>query len=118
MTDQITKQVSNNLSVDENTEIPKQKHHFATNKNKAYTPQMLEIAQKYGLDLDGDWNKEVMEHLGRHPNEYHDFVLEMMRQIDYEAAGDQQRFLELFDTYVKQVIIRNPGLLRKPGWRF
>ena len=76
---------------------------------------MLEIAQKYGLDLDGDWNKEVMEHLGRHPNEYHDFVLEMMRQIDFEAAGDQQRFLELFDTYVKQVIIRDPGLLRKSG---
>jgi hypothetical protein len=42
---------------------PIQIHHFATNKNKFYTPKMNEIAKEYGLDLDGLWNKEVMPHL-------------------------------------------------------
>ncbi len=51
---------------------PEQLHHFATNKNKTYTPQFEEIANKYGLDLDDAWNKEYMPHQGRHPNEYHE----------------------------------------------
>lgn len=98
--------------------LPEQTHHFATNKNKFFTPQMQEIAGKYGLDLDGDWNKALIRHLGRHPNEYHNFILQTMYQIDYEAAGDTSKFLELFDLYIKQTIINNPELLRKSGWRF
>lgn len=29
---------------------------IATNKNLKYHPLMQEIVEKYGLDLDGDWN--------------------------------------------------------------
>lgn len=60
----------------------------------------------------------IQRHLGRHPNEYHNFILQTMYQIDYEAAGDTSKFLELFDLYIKQTIINNPELLRKSGWRF
>lgn len=57
-----------------------------------------------------------MEHLGRHPNEYHEFVLEMMKQIDLQSQGDTFLFLDLYDEYVKNYIIHNPELLRKSGW--
>lgn len=97
-------------------ELPEQTHHFATNKHKDFTPAFEEIVQKYGLDLDGDWNKEVMKHLGRHPHEYHRFVLETMQTIDGIAAGNVDVFLNLYDLYVKQTVINNPILLRKAGW--
>ena len=54
--------------------MPKQVYHYATNKNKRFTPIFKQIASKYGLSLNGDWNKELLPHLGRHPNEYHEFV--------------------------------------------
>ncbi|ENT1988961.1 AHH domain-containing protein [Campylobacter coli] len=28
------------------------------------------------MELDGDWNKVKMPHRGRHPNEYHEYILE------------------------------------------
>lgn len=34
-------------------------HHYATNKNKTYTPQFEEIANEYELDLNGDWNQDI-----------------------------------------------------------
>ncbi len=117
VTDQLSKTLTRDNMVKENV-LPEQVHHFATNKNKFYTPQMQEIANKYGLDLDGDWNKALMRHLGRHPNEYHDFILQTMYLIDSEAAGDTQKFLALYDLYIKQVVLNNPELLRKSGWRF
>lgn len=58
-----------------------------------------------------------MEHLGRHPNRYHEFVLKKMNEIDVIAAGDQETFLHLYDLYVKQVILSNPGMLRKWWWK-
>ncbi|MCQ2135263.1 MAG: AHH domain-containing protein [Bacteroidales bacterium] len=100
ISDQLSKTLSKNNSLVEENVLPEQTHHFATNKNKVYTPKMQEIASKYGLDLDGDWNKALMRHLGRHPNEYHDFVLQTMYLIDSEAAGDTQKFLNLFDIYI------------------
>ena len=46
---------------------PEQLHHFATNKNKTYTPQFEEIANKYGLDLDDAWNLDSRDStLGYH----------------------------------------------------
>ena len=39
---------------------PKQVHHFATNKSSKWTDRMAEIARKYGLDLDGAWNKDLI----------------------------------------------------------
>ena len=96
--------------------LPQQLHHFATNKNSVYTPQMQGIADRYGLDLDGSWNKELMAHLGRHPNAYHEFVLDGMRTAAREAGTDLAKFLELFEQYVKQPVMDNPELLRRSGW--
>lgn len=93
-----------------------QEHHFATNKSKAYTPQMERIAQKYGLDLDEAWNKEMLPHLGRHANVYHDFALEGMRRAAREAGNDKALFKQLFEKYVKEPIRENPDLLYKRGW--
>lgn len=95
---------------------PNQVHHFATNKNSRYTKQMSDIADKYGLKLDGDWNKELLPHQGRHPNNYHDFVLDGMNRASNEAGSDTSKFLELFDKYVKEPVRNNPDLLRKAGW--
>ena len=47
------------------TTKPNQVHHFATNKSKKYTSQFESITKKYGLELDGDWNKQSMPHQGR-----------------------------------------------------
>jgi hypothetical protein len=96
--------------------LPLQLHHYATNKNSAYTPAMEAIANRFKLSLDGLWNKERLLHLGRHPNEYHDFVLRGMKRAAREAKGSSQKFLELFEKYIKEPIRINPELLRKSGW--
>jgi hypothetical protein len=77
---------------------------------------MQKIADKYGLDLNGTWNKEMLHHQGRHPNAYHEFVLDGMKQADQLAKGDRATFLRYFDEFVKQPVRDNPDLLRKVGW--
>jgi hypothetical protein len=96
--------------------LPNQIHHFATNKNKKWTPLMEAIAKKYGLSLNGSWNKQSLPHLGRHPNEYHAFVYNMMRKASSEAGSNKDKFLQLFNKYVKQPVSNNPEMLRKSGW--
>jgi hypothetical protein len=96
--------------------LPKQLHHFATNKHSAWTPKMQSIAREFHLDLDGAWNKAMLPHLGRHPNAYHQFVYDGMMKASAGAKGRQDLFLKLFDQYVKQPILKNPNLLRKSGW--
>ena len=78
---------------------------------------MKKIVEKYGLDLNEEWNQEIMQHLGRHPNEYHEFILHTLEQIDAEAAGDTEKFIILFEVRIKQYILRHPELLRKIGWK-
>jgi hypothetical protein len=95
---------------------PHQVHHFATNKSKTYTPQIEKITKKYGLDLDETWNKQLMPHQGRHPNAYHEYVLENLKQFDEIAKGDKDKFLKLFDK-LKQEIINNPEMLYKDYWK-
>jgi RHS repeat-associated protein len=97
--------------------LPSQIHHFATNKNKRYTPLMEEIANKYELELDGPWNKTSMPHLGRHPNKYHEFVLKGMTKAS-EESGEKNidEFLDLYDLYVKTPVLKNPSLLKKSGY--
>ena len=94
---------------------PNQIHHYATNKNKTFSPQFNEIAQKYGLDLDDPWNKDLMPHQGRHPNEYHEYVLDNMKQYDNIAKGDKKVFLTLYDK-MKEHILSNPEILYKDYW--
>ncbi|WP_281925840.1 AHH domain-containing protein, partial [Flavobacterium collinsii] len=96
--------------------LPTQIHHFATNKHSKYTKQMEEVLKKYKLKLSGSWNKAALPHLGRHPNAYHEFVLEGMQKASMQAGNDKAKFLKLFDEYVKQPVIENPNLLRKSGW--
>ena len=95
---------------------PRQVHHFATNKNSVYTPQMKKIADRYGLDLDDVWNKELLPQQGRHPNAYHEFVERSMQQAAEEAGDDAAKFLQLFEEYVKKPVRQNPNLLRRKGW--
>ena len=98
------------------TTKPNQVHHFASNKSKKYTSQFESITKKYGLDLDGDWNKQSMPHQGRHPYAYHDYVLDNMQKFDRIANGDKTKFLKLYDQ-MKQKIINNPEMLYKDCWK-
>ena len=98
------------------TTKPNQVHHFASNKSKKYTSQFESITKKYGLDLDGDWNKQSMPHQGRHPYAYHDYVLDNMQKFDRIANGDKTKFLKLYDQ-MKQKIINNPEMLYKGYWK-
>ena len=98
------------------TTKPNQVHHFASNKSKKYTSQFESITKKYGLDLDGDWNKQSMPHQGRHPYAYHDYVLDNMQKFDRVANGDKTKFLKLYDQ-MKQKIINNPEMLYKDYWK-
>lgn len=95
---------------------PKQIHHFATNKSKKYTKQFERIAKKYGLKLDDKWNKQLLPHQGRHPYEYHEYVLDSMRKIDAIAQGDTAKFLKLYDK-MKQKIIKHLEMLYKNYWK-
>lgn len=54
---------------------------------------MERIAKDYGLNLDDAWNKDLLPHQGRHPNEYHDMVTEAMRQAGTIAQGDTRIFI-------------------------
>lgn len=98
------------------TTKPNQVHHFVSNKSKKYTSQFESITKKYGLDLDGDWNKQSMPHQGRHPYAYHDYVLDNMQKFDRIANGDKTKFLKLYDQ-MKQKIINNPEMLYKDYWK-
>jgi hypothetical protein len=92
-------------------------HHFATNKHSQFTVQMSEIASKYNLKLNGAWNKQILPHLGRHPHDYHKFVLDGMQRARILAGESTEEFLKFFDKLVKQPIINNPSKLRKSGWK-
>jgi len=75
------------------------------------------IADKYGLDLDGPWNREKLPHLGRHPDAYHEWVFKGMERAAAEAGPSSTRFLELFERYVRVPVRNNPGMLRGDFWR-
>ena len=81
-----------------------QDHHFLSNKNKKFTPKFQEITNKYKLDLNKPWNIEpVQDHLGRHTNKYHEFMLEQIQSFDAQANGNLERFMELFNGLKAQI---------------
>ncbi|MBC1490746.1 hypothetical protein HCI99_02810 [Listeria booriae] len=94
---------------------PMQMHHYATNKSKTYTHQMENVTKKYGLDLDESWNKELLPHQGRHPNAYHEYVLDKLNTYDAIAQGDREIFLELYEELKFQIRV-NPDMLYKEYW--
>ena len=74
-----------------------QRHHMLSNKNKRFTPQFEYYTNQYGLKLSQRWNVRTMyNHLGRHTNAYHEFMLQKLESIDAAAAGDVNKFLALF----------------------
>ena len=95
---------------------PLQWHHYFTNKNKTYTPLFVQIFQKYGLSLSDMWNKNLLPHLGRHPNEYHEFMLKQLVKYDTIAQGDINIFMQLIEE-LKKYIISHPEILYKTYWR-
>lgn len=99
------------------TSKPNQVHHYATDKSKTYTQAFKDITDKYGLDLDADWNKDLLPHQGRHPNAYHDFVLDEMRNIDNIANGNKDIFLELYESEIKSIVRDNPDMLYSNYWK-
>jgi hypothetical protein len=99
------------------SKLPTQTHHFATDKNAKYTLEMQDIAAKYDLDLNGDWNKAAMPHQGRHPNAYHEWVLDNMKMIDKMPGMNQQNFIKYFNLKIKQPVLNNPQMLRKNYWK-
>ena len=94
-----------------------QVHHFATDKNKKYTQAFQDITDKYGLNLDDDWNKALLPHQGRHPNAYHDFILDEMKNIDNIANGNKDIFLDLYESEIKSIIRDNPDMLYSSYWK-
>ncbi|WP_207202698.1 AHH domain-containing protein, partial [Campylobacter jejuni] len=99
-----------------NNQLPIQTHHIATDKSKRFTKEFQKIIKKYNLELDGDWNKVKMPHRGRHPNEYHEYILEKMKKIDKIARGDKNKFLKEFEK-LKEEIKNNPAILRKEYYK-
>ncbi|MDP4147338.1 MAG: AHH domain-containing protein [Bacillota bacterium] len=95
--------------------VVKQIHHFISSINKVYTPKFMPIISKYMLDLDDEWNKAYMEHIGRHCYLYHNEILRQITQIHSEANGDVEIFLDRFEG-VKQYFMNNPDKLYRRGW--
>jgi RHS repeat-associated protein len=93
-----------------------QVHHFLSNVNKIYSPQYEVILKKYGLNVNDNWNKAILPQSGKHPIQYHDFVLDELRKIDAIANGNKEHFLKLFEERIVQPIRQNPDRLYKTGW--
>ena len=72
---------------------------------------------KYGLDLNGEWNIEKLPHQGRHPNEYHKFVLKQMIITDKMPDMNQMKFINQFEQKVKVPIRTNPNMLYRKYWQ-
>ena len=88
-----------------------QNHHFLSNKNKKYTPQFKEVTNKYDLNLNKNWNIRKLEnHMGRHTNNYHEYMLKQIQSFDKVANGNREIFLNLFDG-LKDFISINQRIL-------
>ncbi len=92
------------------TELPIQNHHFLT-KYGEWGKRFKNILKKYDLNIDGDWNKWKMHHSGPHPKDYHQDMFNRLKNIDAEAKGDKDKFLDLFDTNIKQYVQDNPEII-------
>ena len=95
---------------------PNQDHHIATNKSDEWTPVFEEIAGKYGLDLDDDWNIVSLPHQGRHPWEYHSLVEDAMNYADNVAAGNVKVFKDIWSEFA-EFLKENPDMLYSNFWR-
>jgi RHS repeat-associated protein len=106
----IRQQLKNNL-----VSKPIQTHHFVPWQSKKFTQQFKKITDKYGLDLDGDWNKEGLPHQGGHTKKYKQWILRTLQNIDKKAKGSKDEFLRLFEEKIKKPVRNDPSILYKEG---
>ena len=78
---------------------------------------MNEILSRDNLDLNGEWNREMLPQRGRDADAYHSWVYEEMSYIDGLAQGNTDRFLDLYETRVRSVVRSNPDMLYSAYWR-
>jgi hypothetical protein len=99
-------------------EAYEEEHHYATNKSPdTWSPKMQAIIDRYGLKLDGKWNKDPLKgHKGRHPNKYHEWIQAEMEQAAKEAGDDVNEFLRLFNERVVNTVQSNPEMVHKAWW--
>lgn len=95
-----------------------QEHHGIP-KNSKLGKSFQPILDKYGLDVEGAWNKIQIPHKGSHPAEYDRWVLEQVK-IANTATQKAGGGAEMFKTKYKELVIdpleKNPELLNKSGW--
>ena len=95
-----------------------QMHHFATNKGRYWPGEMRKMTDRYGLDLDGDWNRGFLPgHKGRHADAYHEWVFDKLRKGADYAGDDVGAFIDYFDEAVIQEVLSNPGMIGKDWWK-
>ena len=89
-----------------------QKHHLVPWRNKKWTPLYRAITDKYGINLK-TWGDNLLEiiHKGRHPSEYHEFILSRLKMIDNIAKGNREKFEKLFKKYIIDRIANDPDIL-------
>ena len=77
-----------------------QGHHVISPKNSTYTPKFKKITDRFGLDLNDGWNIiDLPDHIGRHTNKYHEFILESITDIANNSANAND-FLRGFQKIV------------------
>lgn len=100
-------------------QLPLERHHLASDKAFASGREAIarEIAEKFGLELGDTWNlpDEGIRHRGRHPNEYHAYVLGTMQYIA-EVASDADEFKRLYREMVEDTVRGSPQMLRRRAW--
>lgn len=102
----------------------------ASTKAGAVQGKFEQIANKYGLSLQDEWNylsSNPIRHQGRHPWNYHNWVYENMTLAD-DAAGvsypdpadaelRRSMFLDLFRRWVYDVVKADPTITRAGYWK-
>lgn len=86
-------------------------HHFVSNKNSVWTPKFDKILKKYKLDIDGDWNKELLPHNGRHTENYLSWTYDQLKKCDQMSNGNSGSFLENFEKLIKSPVRNNPEVM-------
>lgn len=101
------------------TGLPIETHHLASDKHLSYyTPQFLDFLSAYPtLSLNQSWNLLSMKHKGRHPNEYHKWVLDRMDEADAVAQGDPTVFVAEFTARVTDLVEASPLMIRAGYWK-
>lgn len=77
---------------------------------------MQSTAARYGLPIDGSWNRISIPHAGPHPTAYHLWLEQLVRTLDAEALGDVDVFLDLWKEYVVAVIESDPSIVFPEYW--